>query len=335
MGSNFNLNFKGIRVEPTAGNGARPPLSRQSSIYSLTLDEFQSTVGMNFGSMNMDELLKNICSAEENQNLVSASSDSNSRDGIGFYSSHLQRQGSLTLPRTLSHKTVDEVWHDILKDFGVAGKDAAGVGGGSSAADAGMDMNFSEMQRQPTFREITLEEFLVRAGVEIQPNNADDGNAVGFNMYQDSGLMNAPPAVENQNQNHRFPAAGVGILDMSNATTMKRSSNNVVVHTGGGGGGIVGFGGNNGIAPPAAAMIPPDIKINVKSPVPYAFNGNRKTAALEKVVERRQRRMIKNRESAARSRARKQAYTMELEAEVNKLKEENEALMRKQAEMKE
>ncbi|KAL9666935.1 hypothetical protein QQ045_001279 [Rhodiola kirilowii] len=46
------------------------------------------------------------------------------------------------------------------------------------------------------------------------------------------------------------------------------------------------------------------------SPVPYVFSGGirgrRANGALEKVVERRQRRMIKNRESAARSRARKQ-----------------------------
>ncbi|KAI9071187.1 hypothetical protein K1719_046849 [Acacia pycnantha] len=44
---------------------------------------------------------------------------------------------------------------------------------------------------------------------------------------------------------------------------------------------------------------------------------------VEKVVEGRQMRMIKNRESAARSRARKQAYTVELEAELNQLREEN------------
>uniref|UniRef100_A0A6N2LM60 BZIP domain-containing protein n=1 Tax=Salix viminalis TaxID=40686 RepID=A0A6N2LM60_SALVM len=46
----------------------------------------------------------------------------------------------------------------------------------------------------------------------------------------------------------------------------------------------------------------------------------------EVVVERRRRRMIKNRESAARSRARKQAYTVELEHELNQLKEENAKL---------
>ncbi|KAG0520137.1 hypothetical protein BDA96_08G047500 [Sorghum bicolor] len=69
------------------------------------------------------------------------------------------------------------------------------------------------------------------------------------------------------------------------------------------------------------------------APVPYPFEGvirgRRSGAGVEKVVERRQRRMIKNRESAARSRARKQAYTMELEAEVQKLKEENEELQKK------
>ncbi|CBI32400.3 unnamed protein product, partial [Vitis vinifera] len=43
--------------------------------------------------------------------------------------------------------------------------------------------------------------------------------------------------------------------------------------------------------------------------------------------------MIKNRESAARSRARKQAYTLELEMEVAKLKEANEELQKKQADM--
>ncbi|GJN31327.1 hypothetical protein PR202_gb19713 [Eleusine coracana subsp. coracana] len=49
-------------------------------------------------------------------------------------------------------------------------------------------------------------------------------------------------------------------------------------------------------------------------------------AVVERSNERRKKRMIKNRESAARSRARKQAYTNELEKKVKWLEEENERL---------
>ncbi|KAF6163382.1 hypothetical protein GIB67_029231 [Kingdonia uniflora] len=51
---------------------------------------------------------------------------------------------------------------------------------------------------------------------------------------------------------------------------------------------------------------------------------------LDKAAQQRQRRMIKNRESAARSRERKQAYTVELESLVTKLEEENARLLREQ-----
>ncbi|XP_022923339.1 protein FD [Cucurbita moschata] len=50
--------------------------------------------------------------------------------------------------------------------------------------------------------------------------------------------------------------------------------------------------------------------------------------------DRRQKRMIKNRESAARSRARKQAYTNELELEVAHLMEENARLRRQHEELR-
>ncbi|KAK9740831.1 hypothetical protein RND81_03G063700 [Saponaria officinalis] len=52
---------------------------------------------------------------------------------------------------------------------------------------------------------------------------------------------------------------------------------------------------------------------------------------LDKAAQQRQRRMIKNRESAARSRERKQAYQVELEALAAKLEEENEQLLREKA----
>lgn len=51
----------------------------------------------------------------------------------------------------------------------------------------------------------------------------------------------------------------------------------------------------------------------------------------DKVAQQRQRRMIKNRESAARSRERKQAYQVELESLAVKLEEENEKLLKEKA----
>ncbi|KAI3464670.1 hypothetical protein Pfo_021333 [Paulownia fortunei] len=53
---------------------------------------------------------------------------------------------------------------------------------------------------------------------------------------------------------------------------------------------------------------------------------------LDKAAQQRQRRMIKNRESAARSRERKQAYQVELESMAVRLEEENEQLLKEKAE---
>ncbi|XP_004496458.1 G-box-binding factor 4-like isoform X2 [Cicer arietinum] len=53
---------------------------------------------------------------------------------------------------------------------------------------------------------------------------------------------------------------------------------------------------------------------------------------LDKAAQQRQRRMIKNRESAARSRERKQAYQVELESLAVKLEEENDKLLKEKAE---
>ncbi|CAI8604339.1 unnamed protein product [Vicia faba] len=55
---------------------------------------------------------------------------------------------------------------------------------------------------------------------------------------------------------------------------------------------------------------------------------------LDKAAQQRQRRMIKNRESAARSRERKQAYQVELESLAVKLEEENDRLIKEKAERK-
>jgi ABA responsive element binding factor len=251
------------------------PLARQGSVYSLTFDEFHSALGgpnKDFGSMNMDELLRSIWTAEESQ-AVGAANASAAADQAA-----IQRQGSLTLPRTLSQKTVDEVWHNIMC-----------VGGPSDAPVAA-----APTQLQPTLGEITLEKFLVRAGVAMEDVTA--GPPV------QPPPPHPPPTSTSQSQ-MLFPQGNV----FAPLVPPLPLGNGLVT----GGGGVAsavspvrpvtsnGFGKMEGGDLPSLSP----------SPLPYVFNGSlrgRKPSAIEKVAQRRQRRMIKNRESAARSRQRKQ-----------------------------
>ncbi|XP_010552515.1 PREDICTED: ABSCISIC ACID-INSENSITIVE 5-like protein 5 isoform X2 [Tarenaya hassleriana] len=393
-----NLNFKNFGYEPPGdsggggggggGNGGRNgppasfPLTRQGSIYSLTFDEFQSSLGKDFGSMNMDELLKNIWSAEETQAMASTGAvgggGGNGGRGQGGQDG-LQRQGSLTLPRTLSQKRVDEVWKDISKEY-----TAVNNGGGGSNLP----------QRQQTLGEVTLEEFLVRAGVVREETQAagkankggyfrDSSGSVGNTAVSGDGFaglmgnlgpesgnqMSGQSSMlpvnvngarsSNQHQEPKQPAFGYGTQmpllggqpnshgirgGLMGLTDRCLGGNAGLVQvqgpglmTGGGLGlaGAVGIGGASPVTPLSTdGTGKSNGDTSSVSPLPYMFSGGmrgrKSSGAVEKVVERRQRRMIKNRESAARSRARKQAYTMELEAEIAKLKEENQELRKKQ-----
>ncbi|KAE9585382.1 putative transcription factor bZIP family [Lupinus albus] len=322
-------------------------LGRQSSIYSLTLDEFQHTLvsenGKNFGSMNMDEFLTSIWNAEDNINQPINNHNHNNNMSLTETTSaekdittirkqpSLPRQGSLTLPAPLSRKTVEQVWSEIHQHQQY-----------SNNNNNGNVQNTESAPRQPTFGEMTLEDFLVKAGV-----------------VRETCAMNPAPVSHQQqqygvftNNNTTMPpfviGGGVGNVVAPPYTTVAQ------------GGGELGNGKKNstsGYHPPppppppgicfpgggggyGVAMAPPH-NIGIGGPVsPASSNENsagqfgiemrgRKRMVdgpVEKVVERRQRRMIKNRESAARSRARKQAYTVELEAELNILREENNQL---------
>ncbi|CAK9235383.1 unnamed protein product [Sphagnum troendelagicum] len=253
---------------PGGGLGRYNSLARQSSIYSLTLDEFQNTMtepGKNFGSMNMDEFLKNIWTAEESQAMAAAMGSITDSAQAGNAGGMLTRQpslGAMSLPRTLSRKTVDQVWRDIHRDSS-GGSDSGG--GGLAGAAAGT----MPQEREATFGEMTLEDFLVKAGVVRE--DAEIGSQ-GFSPFVGASVMTSGDI-------DRSVQGGSAAGDRGGATGGRKRG--------------------------------PD-------------------GPVEKVVERRQRRMIKNRESAARSRARKQAYQVELEAEVNQLKEENLKLRKQQ-----
>uniref|UniRef100_A0A803NLG1 BZIP domain-containing protein n=1 Tax=Cannabis sativa TaxID=3483 RepID=A0A803NLG1_CANSA len=316
MGSHMNFNGFGDAPlgESGSGGGSGKPignnnmLARQSSVYSLTFDEFQNTIGggygKDFGSMNMDELLKNIWTAEETQ-ILSAS-----------------RQGSITLPRTLSQMTVDEVWRDLFKDS----DNGAKVGGGGSNGTTSVG-EANMPQRQQTLGEMTLEEFLVRAGIPA---------TLAFTppMHLVSNAQLTSPATRETIVGVNEPAVSSALVQ-ARGLQQGRGGINSMANVGAATGTVtVGTRSpanhiSSNVVAKASAVDSP----SVSPPVPYMFSrGGKCGPGLEKVIERRHRRMIKNRESAARSRARKQAYTLELEAEIAKLKEVNEELLKKQEE---
>ncbi|CAL9048741.1 unnamed protein product [Musa banksii] len=334
-------------------------LMAQTSIYSLTCDEIQNAVcepGKTFGSM--DDFLTSICNVEDiqaaaaNANNDSSNSqpqannlaDSTAGGQVVEAAAALHRQGSLTLPAPLSRKTVDEVWAEIHRNAArrshrVEQVNPDGVGVENAC-------------RQPTFGEMTLEDFLVTAGVVreghggqgappphpqpmAQPPSAAQqyemtgfGHMVGMAGYVDEQVLGAAAAAVVGSPASPLSSDGMGRGQVDNS--------------------VPGYG----------ADVPRSISgVGRKRP------GDGET--VDKVVERRQRRMIKNRESAARSRARKQvhflsstellshhvrhintasaepviltnkmqyaqAYTVELEAELNVLKEENARLREEQ-----
>ncbi|KAI7740018.1 hypothetical protein M8C21_028036 [Ambrosia artemisiifolia] len=343
----------------------RPQLSRQSSIYSLTLDEFQHTVnesGKNFGSMNMDEFLNSIWTAEELQAqtqtqvqpLARASASGQflmAEPNMIARQQSLSRQGSLALPGSLSRKTVDEVWSEIRRahehDNNRPSNENTNINNNNN--NSGCDrVHGSAAQRQPTYGEMTLEDFLVKAGVVREQNHPSAP------VVQPQAEQVAPFGLFNPNGNNRVVGPPPGSAHMvrpipggdpvsTSYPVWKQTGSyqpqpppcypGMVVN--GGGEGL-------GIGSPASPVSSDGITMSqLDSGNQYGVDiggvrGGRNRiidGPVEKVVERRQRRMIKNRESAARSRARKQAYTVELEAELNLLKEENAQLKQAMSEV--
>ncbi|KAJ8770342.1 hypothetical protein K2173_014952 [Erythroxylum novogranatense] len=248
--------------------GKMQSLCRQSSL-SLTLNEVQNQLGdleKPLGSMNLDELLKSVCTAQDNVEL-------------GAWSSSLPQQcSSLVLSRDIQQKKRN---------------------------DAHKSYERKTQQRQPTLLgEMTLEDFLAEAGVntELPPINNGD-----VPHQHDQWMPIQLPSVHQQQQN----MTGVFITGHHPIHQSIPVTHAAYTDT-------------------QATMSPSSLMgslLDTQTP------GRKRVASgdvVEKTVERRQKRMIKNRESAARSRARKQAYTNELEIKVSQLEEENQRLRRQQ-----
>uniref|UniRef100_A0ACD5VX30 Uncharacterized protein n=1 Tax=Avena sativa TaxID=4498 RepID=A0ACD5VX30_AVESA len=323
-------------------------LARQSSILALTLDELQNSLcepGRNFGSMNMDEFMSNIWNAEEFQAATGACAAAPQMEvaavgaggivGAGDVGgSGLCRQGSFALPQPLCRKTVEEVWAEINKEAPAHAAHAqaaqalpqppvqppAGNGGGVAGND-----------RQGTLGDMTLEQFLVKAGVVRGSVGGGQAPPMPVGMVHgpmhpmQQGQQPGPMMYQVAPVNAVYPGMGDGMGFVPNGYAGMAVVPPPAPSQGGPG--IVSPGSSDG----RSAMTQADAMNCMGSGAMVMENGARKRSAPEdrpgeKSVERRHRRMIKNRESAARSRARKQAYTVELEAELNQLKEENARL---------
>ncbi|XP_050213809.1 ABSCISIC ACID-INSENSITIVE 5-like protein 1 [Mercurialis annua] len=276
------------------------PLSGQNALLSLTLNEIQHKSGKNFGSMNMDEFLANLWNVEDSQVAAQPNQHQSIMKENGVTKPPpLARQGSFSIPAPLCKKTVDEVWFEIQKEQPEQQK----------PDDIDMDAH-EPPQRQQTLGEMTLEDFLVKAGV------VQEATSGGSSLQK----MVAPI----QNFNACLDASfGMGqVMGMGLPAAHQPIGNT--------------FSTGNGFAPyqmfPQTKGFIGEAPNNAKTEqgrMELSMQQNKKRiidGPPEVVVERRQRRMIKNRESAARSRARKQAYTVELELELNQLKEENAKL---------
>ncbi|CAI8588119.1 unnamed protein product [Vicia faba] len=283
------------------------PLAREGSLYNLTLDEVQNqlgNLGKPLGSMNLDELLKSLWTSEAAQ---ASGLDSGATDA---YMQHGQlasgtSMNPLTLSSDLSKKTIDEVWRDMQQKK-------------SSSQD----------RRTATLGEMTLEDFLMKAGVATDSFPTEDNAMSGrvdsqqqqqqHNTSQHGHWMHfqIPPVQQpqpqqqhqHQHQNHQnkmMPGFASYMASHVVQPVLDAGYNEAMVS----------------ISPSALMATSSDTQTQGRKRVASGV-------VVEKTVERRQKRMIKNRESAARSRARKQAYTQELEIKVSHLEEENERLKR-------
>lgn len=268
------------------------PLARQGSLYNLTLDEVQNqlgNLGKPLGSMNLDELLKSVWSVEAGQaSGLDSGTDAYMQHGQVASGSSMIPQGGLTMSGELSKKTIDEVWKDMQQKKGA-------------------NHDRKTQDRQVTLGEMTLEDFLVKAGVagesfptednatsvvDSQQNASQQAHWMQYQLPSVQQQQQQPPQQQHQNQ-----------------------QNNMMT-------GFAGYMAGHVVQQPLAVAVNPVLDAGYSEAMvtvsPSSLMGtlsesqtpSRKRVAsgivVEKTVERRQKRMIKNRESAARSRARKQ-----------------------------
>lgn len=236
-------------------------LSRQNSILSLTLDEFQCKSGKSFGSLNMEEFLASICNSSDE-----ATQSHNNTKSVATEEEHniSQHDNSFSVPPPICKKTVDEVWSEIHKNQP------------HFKEENSLKKN-ETLKKQQTLGEMTLEDFFVKAGVVQQQSSS-------LSFQNHSGSVSSSMRPLNVATYGLRPSMGMGY-----------SSNGLVPYQ------MLSQNNNSGVQ---------DRAIRKSQNLPESSGCSNSKMIIdgpsEVVVERRQRRMLKNRESAARSRARRQ-----------------------------
>ncbi|CAL5348708.1 unnamed protein product [Camellia sinensis] len=273
-------------------------------LHNLTLDQLgNSNLTKPLNNMDLVELVKNEISAdEEGQSMQNPSSSSSSSSSSIFL-------GNLNLNGTLSRKTMDEVWKEIAHQEHVNATD-----------------EIKSVHQQLALGETTIEDILARASViNTQPFMGIDPMVV---VSQQADWFKFPMASAHHNHHQQQQQQQQMTMPILSVVDSNFQVSELEFETRGGV--DVGCHSENQLGLPMPMPMPMvPASCSLESQMGIERKRSFTDEMMEKTIERRQKRMIKNRESAARSRARKQAYTNQLEHEVFQLRKTNSWLKKK------
>ncbi|XP_024185469.1 protein FD isoform X1 [Rosa chinensis] len=204
-------------------------------------------------------------------------------------------------------RTMEEVWKDINL---------------ASLSDSNNSLN-----NNPNFRNMTLQDFLARPFgnvVSPRPEHHHHHHTTRNSPPPPQAVMPSPATVLSLNHlsSDQFQLFCLENLNTSPIVNINHPNSSTVSDNSFSG--AYPFEGLGNQSSPSSGLVMPSGFGVGKKRLPESDRSNFGGG------DRRHKRMIKNRESAARSRARKQAYTNELELEVQHLMEENARLRRQQ-----
>lgn len=305
------------RVPPAPPLAGQAAAAASSSLYNLTLDDLAEDNAEGKPMMNLEEFLKTVTSSgaaddEEDDagtghsnNLITLRppplpSSSSSSIPPAFFVSNLNTNGTAA---SLRKKALDEVWKEIAHQREERFDD--NLNQESSSAVVQKQLNLGG-------ETATLEDFLVRAGLMNQqdviaspppPSVMDmDPMAAAAAAAAADWLQFQICSAEEQGQK----MAVLDSHDHHHHQQQQQFHHASAIGSGFGNNGVMGDSAENQLVAQAMSMAAVAAATSSDSQASVEKKRRVSNEMMEKTMERRQKRMIKNRESAARSRAKKQ-----------------------------